>query len=108
MHASEPPNNPTSSRDNSTTMAPIDDAIAFLRASNDLNIAAVARRFNVNRSTLSKRFRGKTGSVARRIEGRRLLTNKQEQGLVKQIQRLCEWCLPPTPVIVRTWASLIC
>jgi hypothetical protein len=101
-------NNPTSSRDNSTTMAPIDDAIAFLRVSNDRNIAAVARRFNVNRSTLSKRFRGKAGSVARRIEGRRLLTNKQEQGLVKQIQRLCEWCLPPIPAMVRTWVSLIC
>lgn len=28
--------------------------------------------------------------------------------LVKQIWRLCEWCLPPTPAMVRTWASLIC
>jgi AraC-like DNA-binding protein len=102
MHAFEPTNNNTSSRDNLTIMAPIDDDIAFLRASNDPNIAAVVRRFNINRSTLSKRFRGKTGSLAGRIEGRRLLTNKQEQGLVKQKQRLYEWRLPPAPAMVHT------
>jgi DNA-binding transcriptional regulator YiaG len=45
-----------STRDISTTMAPIDEAIAFLRSSDQLPIAEVARRFNVNRSTLSKRF----------------------------------------------------
>jgi hypothetical protein len=89
-------------------MGSIEDAIAFLSSSDGCNIAAVARKYNVSRSTLSKRFRGKTGSVARRVEGRRLLTNKQEEELVKQIQRLCEWCLPPTPAMVRTWASMIC
>ena len=91
MHAFPRVNNTASSRDNSTTMGSIEDAIAFLRSSDDPNIVAVAERFSFNRSTLSKRFRGKTGSVARRIEGRRLLTNKQEQELVKQIRRLCEW-----------------
>ena len=89
-------------------MATIDDAIAFLRSSSDDNIAAVARRFNVNRTTLSKRFRGKTVSVARALESRRLLTLKQEQVLIKHIQRLSEWCLPPTPAMVRTWASAMC
>jgi hypothetical protein len=85
MHAFTRINKTASSRDNPTTMGSIEDAIAFLRSSDDRNIAAVAERFNVNRSTLSKRFRGKTSSVARRIEGRRLLTNKQEQELVKHI-----------------------
>jgi len=33
---------------------------------------------------------------------------RQERVLVKQMQRLCEWCLPPTLAMVRTWASLTC
>lgn len=108
MHAFKRVINTTSRRVEPTTMGSIEDTIAFLRSSDGRNTAAAAKRFNVNRSTLSKRFRGKTGSVARRNEGRRLLTNKQEQELVKQIQRLREWCLPPTPAMVRSWAALIC
>jgi transposase-like protein len=74
-----------STRDISTTMAPIDEAIALLRSSDQLPIAEVARRFDVNRSTLSKRFQGKTGSLAKRAESNRLLSNKQELILVEHI-----------------------
>jgi transposase-like protein len=81
-------------------MAPIDDMIAFLRSSDQLPIAEVARRFNVNRSTPSKRVQGKTGSLAKRAESNQLLSNKQELVLVEHIRRLSVWCLPPTPVIV--------
>lgn len=67
MHAFKRVPDTTSRHVDATTMGSIKDAIAFLRSSDGRNVAAVAKRFNVNRSTLSKRFRGKTGSVARRI-----------------------------------------
>jgi AraC-like DNA-binding protein len=79
-----------STRNISTTMAPIDEAIAFLRSSDQLPIAEVARRFNVSRSTLSKRFQGKTGSLAKRAESNQLLSNKQELVLVEHI-RCCKY-----------------
>jgi hypothetical protein len=43
-------------------MAPIDKAIAFLRSSDVSSISDVARKFKVNRSTLSKRYNKKRGS----------------------------------------------
>jgi hypothetical protein len=76
-------------------MAPIDEAIAFLRSLDQLPIAEVTRRFNVNRSTLSKRLQGKTGSLAKKAESNQLRDNKQELVLVEHIRRLSEWCLPP-------------
>jgi hypothetical protein len=83
MHASTAINSTTSSRNDSTAMGSINDAIALLRSSDGPYIAAVARRLEVNRTTLGKRFRGKTGSLARRIKAQRLLTHKQEQALIK-------------------------
>jgi len=108
MHAVTLYQQPPSTRDISTTMAPIDEAIAFLRSSDQVPIAEVARRFNVNRSTLSKRVQGKTGSLAKRAESNQLLSNKQELVLVEHIRRLSEWCLPPTPAMVTLWASILC
>jgi hypothetical protein len=89
-------------------MASIDKAIAFLRSSRSENISEVARRYNVDRSTLSKRFRGKTRSTAKGYQTQQLLTHKQELMLVKQINKLSEWCLPPTPSMVRAWAAALC
>jgi len=89
-------------------MAPVDDAIASLKSSESKNISEAAKKYNVNRSTLSKRFRGKTRSTAEGYETQRLLTHKQELVLVEQINRLSEWCLPPTPLMVRAWASDLC
>jgi ActR/RegA family two-component response regulator len=37
-------------------MKAIDEAIAFLRSYNTPNVSEAARRFSVDRSTLSKRF----------------------------------------------------
>jgi transcriptional regulator with XRE-family HTH domain len=48
-------------------MAPIDEAIAFLRSSDQLPIAEVARRFNVNKNTLSKRFKGRQALYPREL-----------------------------------------
>ena len=98
----------TSTRDISTAMAPIDEAILFLKPSGSENISEAARKFNVDRSTLSKRFRGKTRSAANGYHMQQLLTHKQECMLVKQINRLSGWCLPPTPSMVRAWAATLC
>jgi hypothetical protein len=89
-------------------MAPIDEAIAFLRSSRSGNISEASRKYNVNRSTLSRRFHGKTRSTAKGYHMQQLLTHKQELMLVKQINKLSEWCLPPTPSMVRAWAATLC
>ena len=62
----------------------------------------------MERSVLSKHFRGKRGSRAQANEMKQLLTNKQELVLVNHIKRLCDWCLPPTPAMVATWAMELC
>jgi hypothetical protein len=64
--------------------------------------------FQVERSVLSKCFRGTRASIAKVNETKQLLTNKQELVLVNETQRLCDGYLPPTPVIVTLWASHIC
>ena len=89
-------------------MAPIDEAVAFLRSSNKPNISEAARMLEVDRSVLSKHFHGRRVSIAKANEIKQLLTNKQELVLVNEIKRLCDWCLPPTPAIVTLWASQIC
>jgi len=89
-------------------MAPINEAIAFLQGSDKPSISEAAKKFKVERSTLSKHFHGKRGSIAKANEKKQLLTNNQELVLVNHIQRLCDWCLPPTPAMVATWAKEMC
>jgi len=86
MHAFVRLEKPTPSRDKARTMGAVEDAKAFLRPSDDCKIAAVIRKYDVSWSNLSKQFRGKTGSVARRIEGWISLTNKREEESVRQIE----------------------
>jgi hypothetical protein len=85
-------------------MKAIHEAIALLRSCDTPNVSEAARRFSVDRSTLSKRFSGKTGSKVKANEMKQLLTKKQELVLVNHISRLYERCLPPTLAIVTTWA----
>ena len=89
-------------------MASIDKVIGFLKSSESQNISEAARKYDVDRITLSKRFRGKTRSTAQGYQTQQLLTRKQEFMLVKQINKLSEWCLPPTPLMVRAWAAALC
>lgn len=89
-------------------MASIDDANAFSKSSDSTIISEAAKIYNVNRSNLNKRFRCKTRSKAEGYQAQRLLTNRQELMFVEQINRLSEWCLPPTLSMVRVWASALC
>ena len=43
--------------------ARIDEAIADLETQDRPNIAATAKKYRVDRTTLSRRFRGKTGTI---------------------------------------------
>jgi hypothetical protein len=88
-------------------MAPINEAIASLQGSDKPSISE-ARKLKVERSTLSKHFHGKRGSIAKANKKKELLTNKQELVFINHIQKLCDWCLPPTPAMVATWAKGMC
>lgn len=72
-------------------------AIAHLKANDDANISSTAREFGVNRSTLSRRFNGVTGSVQSKAENQMILSYQQERTLVKYLNTLSERGLPPTP-----------
>jgi hypothetical protein len=112
-----PPNTKTrdahqfSTRNNSTTMAPIDDAIAAIEsreAGEKFTYQSIADQFGVDRSTLSRRHKG--CQAPREAEGlnRRLLSPQQELTLVKYIEDLTKRGLPPTRDMIRNFASDIC
>jgi hypothetical protein len=101
----------TSTRDISTTMAPIDDAIADLESREEdekFTFKEVADCHGVERSTLSRRWRGLTGSRTEGYEHQQLLNPQQEAELVQYIEDLTAKALPPTRTMIRNFASEIC
>lgn len=81
-------------------------ALAECDISEAPNYAAIARKYNLERSTLSRRHRGKTTSrELYESEHMQCLTNAQERVLINQINRLNELNLPPTSQIVRNFAE---
>jgi transposase-like protein len=85
--------------------AQIERAIAHLRAQEKPNIAAAAREFGVERTTLSRRFNRKTVSHDEATASVRLkLSPAQEEVLIAHINKLSDRGLPPTPHIVRNLA----
>src|SRR4051812_2355000 len=89
-------------------MQPIDAAINDLASQEAPNIAATAKRHNVNRSTLSRRWRGKIGSWEDYVDSMSLLTKQQQKNLVSYINKLTERGIPPTNAMVRNFAYDIC
>jgi transposase-like protein len=86
----------------------IELAIADLEAEKGALIAEVARRWGVQRSTLSRRWHGKTASrkeVSSTFHQR--LTNAQEEVLIDQINKLTVRKMPQTSQIVRNMAEEI-
>ncbi|KAF2265439.1 hypothetical protein CC78DRAFT_425283, partial [Lojkania enalia] len=76
-------------------------AIESLRLGEDFTYAEVARRFNVDRSTLSRRHRCITGSMAEGCNNKRLLNARQETELIEYINRLCTKGLPSSRDMIR-------
>ena len=91
-------------------MSSIDAALAFIERllpTEHINITKIANQFECNRTTLSKRYRGVTGSRHTQYQNQQNLNDQQEKSLVKYIDRLCARGLPPSKHIVRNFAQEI-
>jgi hypothetical protein len=91
-------------------MTPIDDAIAYLESPEegaDFTLTQIADRHGVNRSTLSRRWRGLTGPRSDGYAQQQLLNPQQEDELVRYIEDLTAKSLPPTRQMIRNFASEI-
>ncbi|KAF2182033.1 DDE-domain-containing protein [Zopfia rhizophila CBS 207.26] len=84
-------------------MDPIEAALADLESQNPPNYSATARKYNVGRSTLSRRHRGLTVSREAYIENISILTQEQENNLISYIKRLTAMSLPPTNKMVENF-----
>ena len=77
-------------------------AIADLKSQDRLNIAVTARKYDLKRETLLKRFRGKTGIIKdANSYVRQQLTDTQEETLIVYINKLNDRGFPPTPQILK-------
>ena len=91
-------------------MSPIDDAIEDLKSQKpgeSINYTQIAAKYGVDRTTLSRRWRGLQSSMQRKIENSRLLNDTQERALVEYIDTLTGRGLPPTRQMIRNFASEI-
>jgi len=86
----------------------MEDVIAFLKSQDTLNYATAARKFNVDATTLSRRFNGKTVSRSEAASlHKKLLTDAQEHVLLERIEQLSSPGMPPTPQILENMAEEI-
>ena len=90
---------------NSTTMDAIDKALQSLQLQDNPNVSATADNYNVDRSTLSRRFRGVTQSHEVKSQNQTLLLQAQEKALVSYINKLTESGIPPTLAMVRNFVK---
>ena len=66
-------------------MSPIEAAIDDLKLQEQPNVAATTRKFEVNRSTLLRRYKSVTSSRSNRVENISLLSLQQSKSLVSYI-----------------------
>jgi hypothetical protein len=85
-----------------------EQAIQDLKEDSQKTISGVAIEYGLNRTTLSRRFRGVQESASQKAQSQQLLTPPQEQRLVSHIKQLSSRGLHPTPAIVRNLAFEIC
>jgi hypothetical protein len=79
-------------------------AIRDLEEDTSKTITGVAKEYGLQRSTLSRRFRGVTESASQKAQSQQLLSPPQEQRLIKHIKQLSSRGLHPTPAILRNLA----
>jgi hypothetical protein len=92
--------------DNLTTNERIKLAITEIESQAQPNYTATAEKWRIDRSTLSRRHRGVTGTRQQAISTScKLLTDAQESILVEYINKLNARGLPPTPQIVKNLAE---
>jgi hypothetical protein len=65
----------------------------------------VAKKYGVDRSTLSRRFRGKTGSKKAKYDSQQFLTKQQSKTLCEYVDKLTRRGLPPTTAMITNFAA---
>ncbi len=85
-------------------MTSIETALADLALQDSFNYTATAKKFNINRSTLSWRHRGKTAFVKKSKQTTSILSNQQEKELIRYINKLIERCISSLNVMIRVFA----
>ncbi|KAF2840987.1 hypothetical protein M501DRAFT_1010150 [Patellaria atrata CBS 101060] len=85
-------------------MVAIDLALDDLNSQSVPNISHTAKKFGVDRTTLSRRWRGITRSIDTAYKRREFLNESQSKFLINYINRVSAQGLAPTPLMVRTWA----
>ena len=86
-------------------MEPIDAAVREARECDNPVLSVIAKKHGVCRSTLSRRLNASAKSRAKKHVEQQLLSPQQEKSLVEYINRLTERGIPPTPMMVRTFAG---
>ena len=85
-------------------MASIAAALADLALQESPNYTATAKKFNINRSTLSRRHRDITVSVKESKQTTSILSNQQEKELIRYINKLIERDISSLNVMIRVFA----
>jgi hypothetical protein len=88
----------------------MDDALAAIESlepGEQFTYQAIANQFIFERSTLSRRHRGRQGPRAAKIINQLNLNPQQEAELIQYINDLTQRALPPTRDMIRNFASKI-
>jgi hypothetical protein len=85
-------------------MASIEATLANLALQDSPNYIATAKKFNINRITLSRRHRGITASMKESKQTTSILSNQQEKELICYINKLIERDIPPPNAMIRVFA----
>jgi transposase len=91
-------------------MDPIQEAIEYLEsheARDDFSYREVAKKFSVDRTTLSRRHQGKQSTYATKGKRQQLLNLQQEHEVVLYIERCARRGLPPTREMIANFAGTI-
>jgi len=83
----------------------LQSALADLNLQEHPNISEAARRHGVERSKLSRHWRGVQVSMEEYHESRTYMTNEQAQSLVNYINLLTNRGIPPTPPMVKRFVK---
>jgi hypothetical protein len=107
-HAHKTPHSrKTSKSNNFINMGSIKEALNNLRSQEKPNILQTAKKHNVDRITLLRRWNKVTRLKRAGYDVQRLLTTAQSNSLINYINDLTERALPPINIIVRNFAAEI-
>ena len=85
-------------------MTSIEAALADLALQKSFNYTATAKKFNINRSTLSRQHRSIIVFVKKSKQTTSILSNQQEKELIRYINKLIERDIPSFNAMIRVFA----